>query len=88
MHLDTRQRCVSVLRAGPIPTEIGQLTNLEVLEVQKNQLSGRHNVVGQQFPAPQQPLMCITCLLLRVVRRHHPNGHRTTDRALLSSIEQ
>jgi len=59
MLLDTRTRGFSVLRAGPIPTEIGQLANLEVLELNDNQLSGGRDRVGQKL----QPPVYISCLL-------------------------
>jgi len=60
---DSRPRGFSVLREGSIPTEIGKLTNLAVLNLHDNQLSGRGDGVGQQLLVPLQPSVYIMCRL-------------------------
>ena len=46
-HRDSRPRGFSVLPTGPIPTEIGQLVHLKVLDVSRNQLSGSADFVAE-----------------------------------------
>jgi len=40
LHTDTRPRALGVLRAGPVPTELAQLTALQDLSLHGNQLLG------------------------------------------------